>query len=206
MKKFESQVQNEEVFCMFGFLKKSRAVRFLCSACLICSLGSFANICSAGERTGDQIGELYVKGELGYDKDKIFLFEPSLSSSGLLTGILKYATARDNTSSPDESTAETLWNDLEDAEITIFLRDMNGKYIAASAGITFTGNSDEDKYTISTQLYRLTNSAAPAKVTDTQNAEKLTSLMPGKYAVTGIVTKEGITSIISGPVLTSNNP
>ena len=28
---------------MFDFFKKSRAFKFLCSACLLCSLGSFAN-------------------------------------------------------------------------------------------------------------------------------------------------------------------
>ena len=55
---------------MFNFLKESRAAKFLCSACLICSLGSFVTS-AEGEPT--KISDVYAQGPLGFEPNHIIL-------------------------------------------------------------------------------------------------------------------------------------
>lgn len=185
---------------MFDFLKKSCAFKFLCSACLVCSLGSFANVYGDGDSTSDpadQIAELYVQGRLGYTLERIFLANPSIKN-GKLSGTLKWAKSLDEESHPEESAAETLWNPAEDSEVTLFIKDpSNEKYLAATMGITFDTNDADNKYDIgSQQLYK---SDVAEKITADSSAEELGALKPGTYEVTGLVTVKGNKTLIEGP-------
>jgi len=81
---------------MFDFFKKSRAFKFLCSACLLCSLGSFA-VSADDESTSNvpvKIATAYVQGRLGIEPNHIMLDGATIDDNGLMSnGTLKYYTA-----------------------------------------------------------------------------------------------------------------
>lgn len=82
---------------MFDFFKKSRAFKFLCSACLLCSLGAFATFAedvsddSANEPA--TVGTLYYRANLGMSNKEIMMDEVKSNLDGTFDGVLKFKTS-----------------------------------------------------------------------------------------------------------------
>lgn len=99
---------------MFDFFKKSRAFDFLCSACLLCSLGSFT-LSAEGEPA--KVGNAYVQGPLGFESNHIMLDGATIDDNGLMNnGTLKWKTTTtiDTYSKGDQKnkTLDEAWTDV----------------------------------------------------------------------------------------------
>lgn len=177
---------------MFDFLKKSRAVKFLCSACLLCSLGSFATI--NAETPPKKVADVYMQGELGYGENTIVLDSATLSvgdNGGQLSGTLKWR-------GPDEAGNPAdlidLTNGKEDAGITFYLAEQGSSSQLAVSNQQSLGGS----YSIDLQFYASAEGdtigagmpASPSEYRPTA---------PGVFEVWAIVSNPGATTLISGP-------
>jgi hypothetical protein len=188
---------------MFDFLKKSRAVKFLCSACLLCSLGSFVNV-NAEENDPVKVAEAYVRGQLGMENERIsFENDSATINGGQLSGTLTWKTG-DDTSGYNY---EPLENAKEDAKLTLFLVDSSTKKQVAVTDVIdlgeYDGSDPSGPYNISEKFYAKTNNAdgtyAYKEATDD---ELFTDKQPRVLEVFGIVTDSGDTTLISGPTKT----
>ena len=160
MSKLRSQVQNEEVFCMFDFLRKSRVIKFLCSACLMCSLGSFACVYSTepdpdssdetsyADSSTDpveigsaeistipiEIGYARLFALLGISKGSVGLKNARLDLKGkLLSGLLALR--------KNDDTWKNLENTSESSKIRLYLTDENNNQVAATTDIDLSNKS-----------------------------------------------------------------
>ena len=177
---------------MFDFLKKSRAVKFLCSACLLCSLGSFVNVNAADPV---EVATGYVQAPLGNTNNSISFENDSatINNEGQLSGTLKWKTTNSN----NETTYVELENDSESASIRLFVVETvnNANVQRASTDGFAIGSS----YKFSNkQLYSTTTDLGDLPSVNDEN--KLTNMKPGIYKVYAIVTNQGQTSLISGPI------
>ena len=176
---------------MFDLLKKSRAVKFLCSACLLCYLGSFVNVNAEGPV---EVATAYVKGPLGNTNNSISFENNSatINGKGQLSGTLKWKTTNSN----NETTYVELENDSESAKLMMFVvEDVKGTETQRAATKEFAIGSS---YKISNeQLYSTTSSLGDLPPDTPSN---FTNIKPGIYKVYAIVTNQGQTSLISGPI------
>lgn len=176
---------------MFDFLKKSRAVKFLCSACLLCSLGSFA--VSAAETTPAKIADVYVRAELGNATGKITLANATMDTAGQLSGTLQLKTAEGY---------EAITNTDEDAKITLFLAASNAQSDGSQLAVSDAQSLAQKNYALSdVQFY----ASSSGKVLGEAKEEKAANYAPslGKFSLWGIVSDPGSKSLISGPKTSS---
>jgi len=120
---------------MFDFLKKSHAIKFLCSACLLCSLGSFAKN-AEGTKT------VALPTQFGTEVNQICLDNVSIDRTGKITGVLKLIGEIILTNYIYKNTT---YNYLDDA-IKSYVQDQYAPTPAYLNGIQYTYNPESETW------------------------------------------------------------
>ena len=120
---------------MFDFLKKSHAIKFLCSACLLCSLGSFAKN-AEGTKT------VALPTQFGTEVNQICLDNVSIDRTGKITGVLKLIGEIVLTNYIYKNTT---YNYLDDA-IKSYVQDQYAPTPAYLNGIQYTYNPESETW------------------------------------------------------------